>query len=261
MKGDDILDLKTFAKGLVASTQSAEFITGAAIGSVPLLMLLSGNARLRADDILIELEEKNDHQPLTTGEKVKATWTCYIPPVLVGGLTVFFILWSHKKQGQKLIAWASAYTLLDNSFKNYRDKVEEVVSKKKVEQINHEIHQDKVSNMTMLDDDILATSYGDILCVDDWTGLKFFSNKKAIDDAVAATNAEMVGDVYVRLNTLYENIGIPPQFLPKVGDNEGWNVLVDKSIRVDYDTTLDKEGIPTLVMVYEPKPKPMFDEI
>lgn len=261
MKGDDSLDLKTFAKGLVAATQSAEFTTGAAIGMVPLTILLSGNARLRADDILIELEEKDDSRPLTTGEKVKATWMCYIPPVIAGGLTIFFILWSHKKQGQKLVAWASAYTLMDSAFTNYKNKVEEVVSKKKVEQINHEIHQDKVQNMTMLDDDILATNYGDILCVDDWTGLKFFSNKKAIDDAIAATNAEMVGDVYVRLNTLFENIGIPPQYLPKVGNYEGWNVLVDRAIRVDYDSTLDKEGIPTLVMIYDPKPKPMYDEL
>ena len=62
MKGDDSLDLKTFCKGLLAATQSAEFTTGAAIGMVPLAMLLSGNARLKADDILIELEEEIDDQ-------------------------------------------------------------------------------------------------------------------------------------------------------------------------------------------------------
>lgn len=253
---------KHFMNTALAFVKSAEFATGAAIGMVPITMVLSGECRLKADDILAEEEmrryDDGNDAPLTTGEKAKLTWHCYILPVLAGGLTVFFFLYSHKKQGEKLLALATAYSLTDTAYKEYRSKVEQLYGKKKEEQVMHEIHQDKTKEMSMLDDDILAQNHGEVLCVDGYTGIKFWSSAQKIKDAVGDTNAEMIGDMYVPLAYLYERLDIPQI---KMAQEIGWNVLADKQIRLELDTTLDKEEIPTLVMDLYPRPRPLYDNL
>lgn len=246
----------------LAFVKSSEFATGAAIGLVPITMILSGECRLRADDILAEEEQHRydagNDEPLTFMEKAKLTWHCYILPVLAGGATVFLFLWSHKKQGEKLLALATAYSLTDSAFKEYRNKVEELYGKSKEQKVLHEIHQDKTNEMTLLDSDILAVNHGDVLCVDGWTGVKFYSTAQKIKDAVGQVNAEMIDDMYANINSLYEWLNVPPC---KMGQELGWNVLADKQIRLELDTTLDKEGIPTLVMDIYPRPHALYDSL
>lgn len=254
---------KAIAKTLLlAESNSAEIALGGAIAGVPITAFLFGRSRLKADDILADLEDERCSQeirdPLTTGEKVGATWKCYILPTLSCGLTIFLMVWSHKIQGRKLVALASAYSLTDTAFREYKGKVEELVGKKKIEEINHSINQDKVKDLTVLDGDILSTNGGDVLCVDGWTGLKFFSNAQKIKEAVNTVNAEMVCDMYEPLNLLYEELGIPETDL---GSEQGWNVMVDKAIRVEIDSCLDKEQIPALVMNYYPRPRPMYTDL
>lgn len=251
---------QAIAKALaIASANSAEIALGIAVAGVPISMFLSGQARLKADDILAELEEDRWSQgirdPMTVPEKAGATWKCYILPIISGGITIFCMIWSHKIQGRKLLALASAYTLTDSALRDLRNHIPD----KKLKEYDHNINQEKVSEMSMLDGDIYSTNRGDVLCVDQYTGLKFFSNATSIKEAVSAVNAEMVGDIYQSLGYLYEQLGIPTQYIPKAGEELGWNVLADKQISVDFDSCLDKEGIPTLVMIYEPKPRPMFD--
>lgn len=241
---------------------SAEVALGVALGGVPITAILSGEARLKADDILIQLEDDRYaigiDEPMTTTEKVKATWKCYIPPVVACGLTMGFMIWSHKIQDRKLLAFASAYALTSNAFTEYKNKAKEILSKKKLEELEHSIDQDKVKNCTVLDGDILATNTGDVLCIDAWSGQKFFSNAEAIREAVARCNSMMIGDVYLALNTLYDEIGgLPPT---KAGEELGWNALFDECIRVRFTSVLDKEKIPALVMHLEPDPRPMYKD-
>ena len=247
---------------LLAGSNSAELALGTAVTGVILTGVLAGRASLKADDILAELEEQRYNigidEPLTVPEKLEATWKCYILPTVAAGATIFLMIWSHRIQGRKLIALASAYSITDSAFREYRNKVQEMVSKKKFDEIDHAIDQDKTSNFSVLDGDILATNRGDVLCLDAWSGQKFFSNKTAIEEAVARANALMVGDIYMPLNTLYDEMGIPPS---EGGEELGWNALVDKSVKVRFGSTLDKENIPTLVMHLDPAPRYMYKDV
>ena len=208
---------------------------------------------------LIEKKKEEEHKDeLTPMETVEATWKCYILPIVSCGLTIGFMVWSHKIQGRKLVALASAYALTNKSYKEYKQKAKELLSKKKFDEIEHAIDQDKVANYTVLDGDILATNCGDVLCVDAWSGQKFFSNAEAIREAVARCNNMMVGSVYLSLNTLYDEIGnLPPT---KAGEELGWNALFDNPITVHFSSVLDKEKIPALVMHLDPDPRPMYQD-
>ena len=255
-KGDDSLNLKT-----LLARVSAEATLGVALAGVPITAILTGEARLKADDILIELEGKREEdgvmEPMTTQEKLGATWKCYILPTVAGGITIGMMIWSHRIQGRKLIALASAYSITNTAFREYKDKAKELLSKKKLEEIEHAIDQDKVANCTVLDGDILATNSGNILCIDAWGGQKFFSNAEEIREAVARCNSMMVGHVYLALNTLYDELGLPPT---KGGEELGWNALFDDAIRVRFSSCLDKEKVPALVMHLEPDPRPMYTD-
>lgn len=260
------------ARALIfADSNSAEIALGTAIAGVPLVAILSGRARLKADDILMNMELEREEEfgitdPIPTPEKIKATWKCYTLPVLAVGGTIWMMIWSHKIQGRKLVALASAYTITDSAFKEYKNKVQELVSKKKLQEIEHGICQDKVADMSMLDGDILSTNRGDVLCVDYWNGMKFFSNATEIKEAVARCNNMMADSLFLSEATVYDEIGIPiltttaGNAIPAEATEIGWNRLRDKSIRVDLDTCLDKENIPTLVMRLEPKPYPQFED-
>lgn len=246
----------------ILDSVSAEAALGVAIGGVIVTAFAAGEARLKADDILANIEEDRFEagikEPLTTQEKIAETWKCYILPVVFSAGTIWCMIWSHKIQGRKLVALASAYALTNKSFKEYKDKAKELLSKKKFDEIENAIDQDKVANMTVLDGDILATNSGDILCVDAWSGQKFFSNAEAIRQAVARCNNMMVGSVYLSLNTLYDEIGgLPPT---KAGEELGWNSLFDNPIEVHFSSVLDKEKIPALVMHLEPDPRPMYQD-
>ena len=241
---------------------SAEAALGVALAGVPLTAVLSGEARLRADDILIQLENEryNDgiDEPMTTSEQLKATWTCYIPPTIACAVTMGFMIWSHQIQGRKLLAFASAYALTNNAFTEYKQKAKELLSKKKLEELENAIDHDKVKNCTVLDGDILATNTGDVLCIDAWSGQKFFSNAEAIREAVARCNSMMNGHIYLALNTLYDEIGaLPPT---KAGEELGWNSLFDEAITVKFSSQLDKEKVPALVMHLDPDPRPMYKD-
>ena len=256
-------------KALLAKV-SAEATLGVALAGVPVTAVLSGEARLKADDILIEMEQQRESigvtEPMTTTEKLKETWPCYILPVVSCGITMGMMIWSHHIQGQKLIALASAYSITNTAFKEYKDKARDILSKKKLDEIEHAIDQDKVADYSVLDGDILSTNRGDVLCVDFWTGLKFFSNATEIREAIARCNNMMADAVYLSLATVYDELGIPivtttaGQSIPGNAEYLGWNRIHDKNILVHLDSCLDKEGIPTLVMKLDPKPAPQFED-
>ena len=254
------MDIRNAVTGAlaIASANSAELTLGIAIAGVPISMILSGTARLKADDILAELEEERYKQgidePIPTQTKLVKTWHCYILPVVSGVVTIGCLIWSHKIQGKKLLALASAYALSDAALRDLKAHIPE----KKLREYQHAIDQEKVGHMSMLDTDILATGQGDILCIDAWSGLKFFSNAQNIRDAVAATNAEMIGDMYANMNYTYDQLNLPPTI---AGDSNGWNVLAEKSISVWFDSVVDKEEIPALVMHIDPPPRPLYDNI
>ena len=252
---------------MIAEANSAEILTGFGLAGVVLTGVTSGRARLKADDILMQVEADIENNAainntevyqLTFQDKFKLTWWCYALPVGIGVATIGCILGSHHIQGKKLAALAGAYTITDSMFKEYKEKIREKLGDKKIDEAEHAINQDKMSQFTSVDSDIFATNHGDVLCYDVWSGMKFYSNAEAIRQAVHQVNAMMLDDVYIDLNAFYQELGLDGTV---EGDETGWNALVDKSIRVKLDSCLDKEKIPCLTLELIPHPSPLYKEI
>jgi len=72
---------------------------------------------------LIQKAEYEKDEELTTLEKVKAAAPAYIPTAIVAGSTIACVLGSNILNKQTQASMASAYALLDASYKEYRRKV------------------------------------------------------------------------------------------------------------------------------------------
>ena len=75
---------------------------------------------------LIQKAEYEKDEELTTLEKIKVAAPAYIPTVIVAGSTIACIFGSNILNKQTQASMASAYALLDASYKEYRRKVNDI---------------------------------------------------------------------------------------------------------------------------------------
>ena len=88
-----------------------------------------------------KLEEKAE--PLTNLEKIKIAAPIYIPSVIIGASTIACILGSNFLNKRYQASLASAYALLDSSYRDYKNKVKELYGEDADEKVITEIAKDK----------------------------------------------------------------------------------------------------------------------
>lgn len=162
---------------------------------------------------LLENSEKEKGEELTKFEKVKIASPIYIPSVITGMATIACIFGSNIINKSQQATLMSAYALLDNAYKDYRKKADELYGEQAGEQIREEIAKDKyVSDRISLDDD-------KELFYDFYSGRYFESTKTTILWAQYETNRSLFVNCSVGLNKYYEFIGL--EQLPEY-DSFGW---------------------------------------
>lgn len=73
---------------------------------------------------------------------VKETWKCYIPAVISGSATIVCILSANKLNKDQQTALTSAYIFLDNTYQEYRKKVEELYGEDADRVVRHSIFKE-----------------------------------------------------------------------------------------------------------------------
>lgn len=183
---------------------------------VPATAFLSGRATVKAKtelevwgDILAE-----DNKPQNTWDEVKLTWKCYIPPVVVGALTMACILVSYKLNRKEIAALSASAAFLAHKGEKLEEKVMEHYGKDALEAMRMEIAEDMYNPVS-----VEETGNGDILCLDSFSGRWFRSSIEAVRKAQDEFNAEYATDQYLSLNDLYRRYGIQETFF---GYQYGW---------------------------------------
>lgn len=92
---------------------------------------------------LLKNAEKEKGEELTKVEKVKTAAPAYIPAIVVGASTIACIFGANALNLNQQASLMSAYALLDNSYKEYRKKVEEIYGEEADDRIVEEIAKDK----------------------------------------------------------------------------------------------------------------------
>lgn len=201
---------------------------------------------------LIEEREEEEQRELTKPEVVKTVWKCYVPTAITLGTTAACIIFSDRIHVKRTAALATAYTLSDTAFKEYRAKVIEELGKDKDKQVIDEVAKDRLAEAPKPPSTIFISGGEDVLCYDSLFNRYFKSRMDKIQKAVNEVNYELMQEMYVSVNELYSELGLPP--IEGMGDDLGWNVG-DGLIEIDYSTQLSENDEPCLVLGYRLAPR------
>lgn len=153
---------------------------------------------------LIDKATDEKGEKLTKFEVVKIAGPTYIPAVLTGAATIACIFGSNIISKHQQATLMSAYALLDSSYKEYKQKVDELYGEDAGKHVREEIAKDKYTgDGTLVDDD-------KELFYDFYSGRYFESTKEAVMWAEYETNRAMVVNGAVCVNEFYDFLGLEP---------------------------------------------------
>lgn len=167
-------------------------------------------------------EDDKDARRQETFDTAKELAPLVLPPVVLGGLTIFCAVGGHSASTKQIAALSAAYNMSEKALADYTEKAKELLGDKKVQQVKDAVNVDKVTTAaTPIKENILATGNGTTICYDTTSGRYFYSNAEAIKKACNDINLQMMNEYYVSLNELYDAIGLPSIAL---GDELGFNI-------------------------------------
>lgn len=152
----------------------------------------------------VKKAEEEKGEKLSKWERINVAGVAYIPTVLVGTATVACILGANLVSRRQQATLMSAYALLDRSYKDYKNKVNELYGDGAGKQILEGIAKDKYTGDESSGDD------GKELFYDFYSGRYFESTKEAVQWAEYETNRALVVNGAVCLNEYYDFLGLEP---------------------------------------------------
>lgn len=184
-------------------------------------------------------------------EVVKATWKCYIPAAITGGLSIACLIGANTVHSRRAAALATACKLSETALSEYKEKVIETIGEKKEEAIRDEINKDKLEANPVSKSEVIITEKGNTLCYDSISGRYFKSDIDKIKSARNELNKRMLSEMYISLTEFYLELGLSPT---SVSDQLGWN-LDQGYIEIDFGSQIAEDGTPCIVLNYPLAPK------
>ena len=163
---------------------------------------------------LLEEAKAEKGDDLTKLEVVAVAWPAYIPAIVTGAATIACIFGANVLNQRQQVSLASAYALIDNSYKEYKKKVEELYGKEANAQVRQEIAKDKYKENN------IQKENDELLFYDEFSGRYFNATMERVLVAEYQVNRELHNTGYDTLNHFYELVGLNPI---DGGDALGWS--------------------------------------
>lgn len=211
--------------------------------------VLSHRAGIQAHEEIKHVSKMADRK-LDGKEKVAAAWKYYIPPVVVGSLSIASILCAHRASLRESAAALALYTASEGAFKDYRTKVSDMLGEKSERKVHDEVAQDSVNRNPVSKSEVILTGGGESLFFDSFTGRYFKSDMESVRKAVNNTNSMIIHTDFGSLNDFYSDIGLERIAL---GDDIGW--CNDHLLEVEFRATIAEDNTPAIVLTYRDWPE------
>lgn len=218
--------------------------------------ILAGKASYKAALIIDEAEKEaidNATTPteatVTRKQKLKLIWPLYIAAVSTGAATVTCIILANKIGTKRAAALAAAYTTLDQSFAEYRDKIVEKMGENKERAARAELAQDQVNRHPMSQGSVIISKDGGVPVFDQWSARYFMSSMEDIKRCVNNMNYRIISQNYACLNDFYDMLGLQGT---GDGDEIGWST--NEKFDIQFDTTMTDDGRPAIHISFRAKP-------
>lgn len=188
---------------------------------------------------LIEEAKNNKGEDLTTIEVVKVAWKPYIPAVISGVATIGCIVGVNWINSRNQASLMSAYALLDQSYREYRNKVNDIYGENADINVKQEIVKSKMEDGT-------APSEGKTWFFDFQSARFFESTMEEVKAAEEAFLELMRYRGFACLNEYYELLGIPTvefgwqEFWWDVENNDPYDC---HELEFHYEKTIRDDGL------------------
>jgi hypothetical protein len=244
--------------GKVAADNSPAILTSIGVTGVVASAYLAAKGAFQAADIITKAQAEEDKgevgHELTTEEKFHLTWKCYIPAATCVVLSATAMICANNISNRRAAAMASAYSVVRESYSEYRAKTVEKIGKKKEQEVRDEIAQDRRDRHPIDRTTLIVTGKGPTLIYDKWNDRYFTSSRNEIDAAVNQLNREINVNGFATMTEFYHLLNVPG-----VGHSDylGWSLK--QLLEVKYSGTLDADGDACLQMEFASEPDPKFD--
>lgn len=205
--------------------------------------------------LLIENAKKEKDDELTKLEIIQAAAPVYIPTVISGVATLACIFGANILNKRQQAGLMSAYALLDNSYKEYKAKVENLYGEDANENITQEIMKDKYEEPELENDEVLF--------FDAFSGRYFNSTLVRVALAEYNVNRNIHLRGWAELNEFYEELGIENfDEYKALGWSEGYNYECYWQAWVDFNhnhVTMD-DGLECVIITMSQEPYVGWEE-
>ena len=199
---------------------------------------------------LLKAKEEEKGEKLTTLETIKVAGPAYIPSAIIGASTVACIFGANVLNKKQQATLASAYALLDSSYKEYRQAVQNVFG---IEGEQHVIEEVAANKQVETDDDGMVTIF------DNFRLIFYKAKLEDIHEAKVYINDVYRKRGYVCLEEFYEKIGVEyldPDYTYGWSSLDGQYLTGRDGIEINCEPSVEKNGmredIYLLTMPWEP---------
>lgn len=235
----------------ILKRHSPEILTGLGIAGMIFTTITAVKATPKALQLVDEREIKEGKR-LTNTEIVKTTWKCYIPAAVTGVCSIGCLIGASSVNARRNAALATAYTISETAFKEYKEKAVEVVGEKKEQAIRDAVAKEKLEQAHVKDREFIITGRGETPCFDPLTNTCFKSDIETIRKAENILNKRMRDEIKITVNEFLQEIGLDPCD-DSIGESMGWDI--DKGyIDIDFSSQL-VDGVPYLVIGHRNPPR------
>lgn len=242
--------------GVVGTVVLAAKATPKAVDNIREESLAKHPVLLKENGKVVSYENIWLPEELTVRQVVACTWRCYIPTAIAGTATIACIIGGNAIGLRQQAAVLGAYTLVDGAFREYKDKVHEIISAPKARSIDDEIAKDHLEKNPPVDKQVIITGLGEQLCYDSLTGRYFKSDIEAIRKAANEINAKVLSEMYAPQDDFYELLGLGPT---TIGQELGWTI--DVRLDLVFTSHLSQAGEPCLAIGYAKLPVYNYDKL
>lgn len=244
---------------------SPEILVSAGVVGMATSTVLAVKATPKALQMIEEKKDELDTDYLTKKEVVQATWKNYLPSAGLGVVSAACIILGTTQNIKRNTALATVYAISENTLKEYQRKTKEVVGEEKAREIDREVaksrvRRDRGDKPVVIEEAnseyIIHTGLGNTLIYDSFSGRYFRASVNSVDAAVNKINKKLNNEFIMTVNDFYMELNIPQV---GAGNLIGWKSEKDQ-MEVSYDSDVDMNGNPYLILTYVNRPVPIYTQ-
>lgn len=236
---------------------SPEILTGLGIAGMITTTVLAVKATPKALDLINDRKDELETEKLPTTEVVKTAWKCYIPAAVTCATSTACLIGASSVNLKRNAALATAYKLSESAISEYKDAVIDKIGEKKEQTIRDKVAEERMKKNPVSSSEVFITEKGNTLCYDTISGRYFKSDIDRIKRAENAINKQLLDEMYVSLNDLYDELDLDHT---KLGDELGWKID-DGLVELYFSSQLADDGTPCVVMDFTRAPKYNFSKL